>query len=57
LIVAWHLGTRTEEHAVTFLRKINDANDEETVFQISTDAFVGYNKTVPAILGRQAHYG
>src|SRR5688572_29324413 len=25
LIVAWHLGTRTEEHAVHFLRKIRNA--------------------------------
>jgi len=57
LIVAWHLGTRTEEHAVTFLRKIRNAVDEETVFQISTDAFGAYKNTVPAILGRQAHYG
>lgn len=57
LIVAWHLGTRTEEHAVTFLRKIRNAVDEEAIFQISTDAFPGYKHTVPAILGRQAHYG
>ncbi len=57
LIVAWHLGTRTEDHAFTFLRKLRDAVDEETVFQFSTDAFVGYSKSVKAILGRQAHYG
>ena len=57
LIVAWHLGTRTEDHALTFLRKIKNAVDPDTVFQISTDAFPGYNQTVPAILGRQAHYG
>ena len=57
LIVAWHLGTRTEEHTFTFLRKVRDAVDPETVFQLSTDAFPGYNQTVPAILGRQAHYG
>lgn len=57
LIVAWHLGTRTEEHAVNFLRKVRNAVGEETVFQLSTDAFAGYNKSVPAILGRQAHYG
>lgn len=57
LIVAWHLGTRTEEHAVNFLRKLRNAVDEETIFQLSTDAFPGYNQTVPAILGRQAHYG
>ncbi|HMQ03537.1 MAG TPA: hypothetical protein PKD26_06450 [Pyrinomonadaceae bacterium] len=57
LIVAWHLGTRTEEHALTFLRKVRNAVDPDTVFQFSTDAFPGYNQTVPAILGRQAHYG
>ena len=57
LIVAWHLGTRSEEHAVHFLRKLRNAVDEETIFQLSTDAFPGYNQTVPAILGNQAHYG
>jgi transposase-like protein/IS1 family transposase len=57
LIVAWHLGTRTEEHALTFLRKIRNAVRPETEFQLSTDAWPGYNQTVPAILGRQAHYG
>lgn len=57
LIVAWHLGTRTEEHAVTFLRKVREAVDPETVFQISTDAFPAYKNAVPLILGRQAHYG
>ncbi len=57
LIVAWHLGTRTEEHALTFLRKIREAVDQDTEFQLSTDAFPGYNQTVPMILGRQAHYG
>jgi transposase-like protein/IS1 family transposase len=57
LIVAWHLGTRTEDHALTFLRKIRQAVSEDTEFQFSTDAFPGYKNTVPAILGRQAHYG
>ena len=57
LIVAWHLGTRTEEHALTFLTKIRNAVDENTVFQISTDAYAAYKNTVPAVLGRQAHYG
>jgi hypothetical protein len=32
LIVAWHLGTRTEDHALTFLRKIRNAVDENTEF-------------------------
>lgn len=57
LIVAWHLGTRSEEHAVSFLRKLRDAVDQNTVFQISTDAFPGYKNTVPMVLGSQAHYG
>lgn len=57
LIVAWHLGTRSEDHALTFLRKVRNAVDQDTEFQISTDAWPGYNQTVPAILGRQAHYG
>ncbi len=57
LIVAWHLGTRSEENAFTFLRKLRDAVDQDTVFQLSTDAFPGYKNTVPMVLGRQAHYG
>lgn len=57
LIVAWHLGTRTQDHAFMFLQKIKNAVDPDTVFQLSTDAFVGYKLTVPAVLGSQTHYG
>lgn len=57
LIVAWHLGTRNADNAFQFLQKIRGAVDAETVFQFSTDAFNGYDLTVPAVLGRQAHYG
>ncbi len=57
LIVAWHLGNRTEEHAVTFLRKIRGAVDRNAEFQISTDAFPGYKHNVPIVLNTQAHYG
>jgi transposase-like protein/IS1 family transposase len=57
LIVAWHLGTRAEEHAMTFLRKIRNAVDQDAEFQISTDAFPGYKHAVPRVLGGQAHYG
>lgn len=56
LIVAWHLGTRTEKHAVTFLRKIRGAVEPGVEFQISTDAFPGYKHNVPIIL-QQSHYG
>lgn len=57
LIVAWHLGTRTEEHALTFLHKIRNAVDESTKFQLSTDGYAGYNETVPAVLRGRASYG
>jgi transposase-like protein/IS1 family transposase len=57
LIVAWHLGTRTEQHALAFLRKVRNAVSPDCEFQISTDGFPGYNHTVPAVLGHQAHYG
>lgn len=57
LIVAWHLGTRTGDHAFQFLQKVRGAVDPDTVFQISTDSFAGYDFTVPAVLGHQAHYG
>lgn len=57
LIVAWHLGRRGEDDAVAFLRKLRNAVDEDTVFQLSTDAYGAYKETVPMILGRQAHYG
>lgn len=57
LIVAWHLGTRAQKHAFTFLQKVRDAVDPDTEFQISTDAFPAYKDLIPALLGRQAHYG
>lgn len=57
LIVAWHLGTRSEDHAMTFLRKVRNAVDQDNAFQLSTDGYPGYNQTVPAVLGQQAHYG
>ncbi len=58
LIVAWHLGRRTEAHALTFLEKVYAAIDGGTnQFQISTDAFRGYDHTVNEVLGTKAHYG
>lgn len=57
LIVAWHLGTRTEDHAITFLKKVRDAVDRSSKFQFSTDAFSGYHTTVPYILGDYVDYG
>ena len=57
LIVAWHLGRRTERDAFTFIHKVRNAVSSDCEFQISTDGFAGYNQNVPKILGRQAHYG
>lgn len=57
LIVAWHLGIRNNQHAFAFLQKIRGAVDPDTMFQLSTDSFPGYNETVEMVLGRQAHYG
>jgi transposase-like protein/IS1 family transposase len=58
LIVAWHLGRRTEVDALTFCEKIYNAIEGGTnQFQMSTDAFRGYDYTVNEVLGTKAHYG
>ncbi len=56
LIVGWHLGHRTEKDTFTFLQKVKAALDQDAQFQISTDAFSGYKRTVPMTLP-QAHFG
>jgi transposase-like protein/IS1 family transposase len=55
LIVAWHLGRRTEQDAVTFLEKVYQAVDKTIWWQITTDGWTGYDHTVNAILGAKAH--
>ena len=58
LIVAWHLGKRTEHHTYLFLEKIYHAvKDATTRFQMSTDAFKGYDHSVNEVLGAIADYG
>ena len=58
LIVAWHLGRRTEEDTLIFLEKFYNAIDGATNrFQMSTDAFKGYDHTVNEVLGTKADYG
>lgn len=58
LIVAWHLGKRTEEDTLIFLEKLYSAIDGGTKrFQMSTDAFKGYEHTVNEVLGTKADYG
>jgi transposase-like protein/IS1 family transposase len=58
LIVAWHLGKRTEQDALIFLEKLYNAIDGATNhFQMSTDGFKGYDHTVNEVLGTKADYG
>lgn len=57
LIVAWHLGKRTEEDTLIFLDKLYNAIDGATNrFQMSTDGFRGYDHTVNEVLGTKADY-
>lgn len=58
LMVAWHLGKRSEQDALIFLEKLYSAIDGATDrFQMSTDAFRGYDHTVNEVLGTKADYG
>lgn len=58
LIVAWHLGRRTEQDTLIFLEKLYNAIDGATNrFQMSTDGFRGYDHTVNEVLGTKADYG
>jgi transposase-like protein/IS1 family transposase len=57
LIVAWHLGSRTEQDALIFLEKLYEAIEPTKRFQMSTDAFKGYDHTVNEVLGTKADYG
>lgn len=57
LIVAWHLGKRTEHHTYLFLEKLYHAVKDGTKhFQISTDGFRGYDHSVNEVLGAIADY-
>ncbi|MBA2621259.1 MAG: IS1 family transposase [Acidobacteria bacterium] len=57
LIVAWHLGKRTEQDALVFLEKLYAATEPTKRFQMSTDGFRGYDHTVNEVLGTKADYG
>lgn len=56
LIAAWHLGNRTEQDALIFLDKLYNATEPTKRFQMSTDAFRGYDHTVNEILGTKVDY-
>jgi transposase-like protein/IS1 family transposase len=57
LIVAWHLGKRSEQDALIFLEKLYQATEPTKRFQMSTDAFRGYDHTVNEVLGTKVDYG
>ena len=57
LIVAWHLGKRTEQDTLIFLEKLYAATQPTKRFQMSTDGFRGYDHTVNEVLGTKADYG
>jgi transposase-like protein/IS1 family transposase len=57
LIVAWHLGKRTEQDTLIFLEKLYAATEPTKRFQMSTDGFKGYDHTVNEVLGTKADYG
>ena len=56
LIVAWHLGRRTEQDAIIFLEKVYQAVNKDIWYQITTDGWPGYKHTVNEILGAKAHF-
>lgn len=56
LIAAWHLGNRTEADALIFLEKLYAATESTERFQMSTDAFRGYDHTVNEVLGTKVDY-
>lgn len=59
LIVAWHLGKRSLQDTEIFLDKVYHAvdNGTDSRYQVSTDAFKGYEHSVNEILGARADYG
>ncbi len=57
LMVAWHLGKRTEQDALIFLEKLYAATEPTKRFQMSTDGFRGYDHTVNEVLGTKVDYG
>jgi IS1 family transposase len=54
LILAWHLGRRTERDTVAFTEKINDATQGH--FQITTDGFRPYVDAVHMSLGTRVDF-
>ncbi|HUF04302.1 MAG TPA: IS1 family transposase [Aridibacter sp.] len=56
LIAAWHLGKRTEQDTLVFLEKLYAVTKDSDRYQMSTDAFKGYDHTVNEVLGTITDY-
>lgn len=56
LMVARHLGQRTDQDALIFLEKLSTATETTKRFQMSTDAFRGYDHTVNEVLGSKVDH-
>jgi transposase-like protein/IS1 family transposase len=56
LIVAWHLGRRTEYDTLVFLEKVANAIEPTKRFQMTTDGFPAYEDCVTEVLGTKADY-
>ena len=55
LLVAWHLGRRTEQHCAQFIAKLEARTSGH--FHISTDGFKSYPTTIKKYLGHRVDHG
>jgi IS1 family transposase len=55
LIPAFRIGKRTSQMAVSFMMELKTRIN--TIFQLSTDAFVAYKDAVDRVFGEEIHYG
>src|SRR5436305_2834336 len=57
LLLAWHLGRRTEQDTTAFVEKVYDAVDgTENKIQITTDGFGPYQNAIAYSLGTRSTY-
>lgn len=54
MVLAWHLGKRTGEHTLYFVRKLRDATSGR--FQLTTDGFTPYETLCPSILWQRVDF-
>jgi IS1 family transposase len=54
LVLAWHLGWRTQEHTQAFIQKLSYAT--AGTFQLTTDGFHSYPDAVARFLGGRVHF-